>query len=85
MAKIVITKAGDIIETVFNTEATDYDKVSRNTVTGGWVALIANGKGVETNVLCEAQISTDYNKIDTIDAADVDDNASLYAKLKALL
>lgn len=85
MAKIEITKTSDIIETVFNTETVGYSKVSRNAVTGGWVALVSNDKGIETNIICESQISIDYNQVDTIDAVNVDNNASLYAKLKALL
>ena len=93
MANAVVTKAGDILDVVWNTvNKSRYSNYATNVNSGKYVAVKkASPTKLETNLLCEEAVEILFSNVDTVAGATLsgaDDEAKaldLFNKLKALL
>ena len=85
MNAIVVTKVGDIINVVYNGDSDRFDEYSRNMATGQHLAKLANDNGVETNILCNAEMQYRHNQFNTIAGVAVSSNQILFDELEKLL
>ncbi len=85
MAKIVVTKATDIVTTTFGTAAKRYQKCAVNVTTGFCVSRLKSDMGVETNVICGILRQFKHGNVDTVGGVTIDNNTKLFDELVKML
>ena len=85
MAKIVITKTGDLMEVVHGTQAARFDEYARNMQTGQYIAKLNNDEGIETDILCTANMQYNESMFDTIGGVSITTNQLLFDELVKML
>ena len=85
MNSIVVTKLGDILNVMYNGGSNRFMEYSRNMATGQHIAKLANDNGIETNMLCNAEMQYNHNMFNTITGIVIDDNTKLFDELEAML
>jgi hypothetical protein len=85
MAGIVVSKVGDLVRIFFNGESDQYEKYTKNVVTGEHLGLLLNDSGVDTNILNGEDDEYTYDKFDTVGGVDITDNNILFDELEKML
>ena len=85
MANIVVTKSNDLMEVVHNDMAERFDEYARNMSTGQYIAKLNNDNGIETNILCTANMQYNESMFDTIGGVNITTNQLLFDELVKML
>ena len=85
MANIVITQTGDIMNMVYNDSSTRFSEYSRNMATGQYLAKLNNDYGIETNILCTANMQYSHESFTTIGGVSITTNTLLFDELEKML
>lgn len=85
MAKIVVTKSGDILSLVFGTENFKFDKCKVNVTTSHTVGLYPNNLGIYVNFFGCGRKEFMHGDIDSVGGVTTDTNDKLYDELVKML